>query len=363
MSEVSEGTAKRILCNGNEAIGHGALAAGCRFFCGYPITPQNEIPAFFARELPKVGGTFVQTESEISSINMLLGVVSTGMRGITSTSSPGFSLMQEGMSAIHALQLPAVVVDVQRGGPGSGSIATAQTDYSLATRSAGHGGMRSIVLAPSSVQECHDLVQLAFYLSDKYRILTIVLSDAIIGQGAEMLEIKTHEFGELPKKTWALRGSAEKKGLRIIMDTYMPFHYGSYFKTIQKKFDQIEAEEARFEGRHLDDSDILVASWGSSARTSLEAINEARDLGIKAGLFRPITLYPFPRVALKEAADKAGKVLVVEDNQGQMLYDVEWALGGSVPVSFVGIERRDLVSGMGLLYPQPVLDEIRRLGS
>jgi len=352
----------KVLVTGNDAIGHGAIAAGCRFFCGYPITPQNEIPAFFARELPKAGGTFVQTESEVSSINMLIGAVSTGMRAITSTSSPGFSLMQEGVSAIHALQLPAVVVNVQRGGPGSGSIATAQTDYMLATKSAGHGGMRSIVLAPASVQECHDLVQLAFHLADKYRILVIVLSDAIIGQSAEMLEVKTIEFEELPPKNWALRGSGEKKGVRMIMDSFMPFNYGSYFPLIKKKTDQIEKEQVRYEERHLDDARILVVSWGSSARTSLEAVNQARQEGIKAGLFRPVSLYPFPGKELVRAA-QGKKVLVVEDNQGQMLYDVEWALGPDALAGFVGIEKRDLPSGMGMLYPKPVLDEIRRMAS
>lgn len=352
---------QRILTTGNEAIGYGAIAAGCRFFCGYPITPQNEIPAFFARELPKVGGTFVQTESEISSINMLIGAVSTGMRGITSTSSPGYSLMQEGLSAIHAMQLPAVVVNVQRGGPGSGSISTAQTDYHFATKSAGHGGMRSIVLAPDSVQECHDLVQLAFYLAEKHRTLAIVLSDAIVGQSAEMIEVKTIEYGELPKKTWAIRGSREKGGMKTVMDSFMPFNYGSYFQLIAKKLEKIEAEEIRFETRDLDDADILVISWGSTARTALEAIEEARADGVKAGLFRPISLFPFPKQAIKDAAAGAKQVLVVEDSQGQMLQDVEWALEGSVPISFLGIEKRDLASGMGMLYPKPVAEEIRRL--
>jgi len=354
---------ERIISTGNDAIGHGAIAAGCKFFCGYPITPQNEIPAFFARELPKAGGIFVQTESEISSVNMLLGWNCTGQRGITSTSSPGFSLMQEGISVLHALQLPAVIVNVQRGGPGSGSISTAQTDYNFAVKSAGHGGMKSIVLAPWSVQECHDLVQLAYYLSEKYRIVAIVLSDATVGQGAELLEIKTIDFGELPNKTWALRTSGEKKGLRLIMDSYMPFNYTPYFSVIKKKFDKIEAEEVRFETRYLEDAELLVISWGSTARTCLEAIEEARSEGIKAGLFRPITLSPFPKEAMRAAAEKAKQVLVVEDNQGQMLYDVEWALAGSRPVSFVGIDKRDLPSGMGLLYPKPILEEMRRMMS
>ncbi len=354
-------TEQGVLCTGNDAIGHGAIQAGCRFFCGYPITPQNEIPAFFAAELPKAGGTFVQTESEISSVNMLLGAVSTGTRAITSTSSPGFSLMQEGISAIHAMQLPAVIVNVQRGGPGSGSISTAQTDYFFATKSAGHGGMKSIVLAPASVKECHDLVQLAFYLADKYRILCIVLSDAIIGQSAEMLTIKTLEFGELPNKTWAIKGSGDKKGARMIMDSFMPFNYTSYFPMIRKKTDPIQRDEVRFDTRYLDDADLLVVSWGSTARTSLEAIEAARQEGIKAGLFRPITLWPFPKDEIREAAEKAGKVLVVEDNQGQMLYDVEWAAAGCAPVSFIGIDRRDQPGGMGLLYPKPILEEIRRL--
>jgi 2-oxoglutarate/2-oxoacid ferredoxin oxidoreductase subunit alpha len=352
---------RRFLCTGNDAIGWGALAAGCEFFCGYPITPQNEIPTFFAEHLPKAGGTFVQVESEISSINMLLGFVSTGKRGITTTSSPGFSLMQEGMSAIHAMQLPAVVVNVQRGGPGSGSIATAQTDYMFATKSAGHGGMKSIVLAPSSPQECHDQVQLAFYLADKYRYLVVVLPDAIVGQTAEMVETKTLDFGPLPNKTWAIRTSGEKKGMRIILDSFMPFNYTSYFPMIKKKTDLIEANEIRYDERYTDDMDLLVISWGSTARTSLEAIDNARAEGIKAGLFRPITLWPFPKEAMKAAAAKAKKVLVVEDNQGQMLYDVEWALCGRAPISFLGIDKRDQPGGMGLLYPLPILNELRRL--
>ncbi|MCP4682862.1 MAG: 3-methyl-2-oxobutanoate dehydrogenase subunit beta [Desulfobacterales bacterium] len=357
-------SSKRILSTGNDAIGHGAIAAGCRFFCGYPITPQNEIPAFFAKELPKVDGTFVQTESEISSINMLMGYVATGKRGITTTSSPGYSLMQEGISAIHAMQLPAVVVNVQRGGPGSGSIATAQTDYHFVTKSAGHGGMKSIVLAPASVQECHDFVQLAFHLSDKYRILAIVLSDAIVGQSAEMIEVKTIDYEEeLPAKTWGLKGSSEKGGMRMIHDSFMPFTYMSYFPMIKPKTNKIEAEEIRFEQRYMDDAEFLVISWGSTARIALEAINKARADGMKVGLFRPISLYPFPKEAMIEAAKNVKKVLVVEDNQGQMLYDVEWALQGKVPISFLGIDKRDQPGGMGLLYPKPILEEIRRFKS
>jgi len=355
---------KRILCQGNEAIGYGAIAAGCRFFFGYPITPQNEIPAFFARELPKVGGTFVQTESEISSINMLLGACAAGVRAITSTSSPGYSLMQEGMSAMHALELPGVVVDVQRGGPGSGSIATGQTDYNLATKSAGHGGLPNFTLAPASVQECHDFVQLAYYISEKYRILTVILSDAIIGQCAEMLEVKTLEFGELPKnKWWTIRTSGEKKGARNIMDSYMPFNYGSYFPAIRKKWENITANEIRYETRFVEDADIVIISWGSSARTSLEAILEAREEGIKVGLVRPITLMPFPEEIIRKSCARAKRVIVVEDSQGQMLHDVERVLGPGPNLSFVGIYSRDLTSGMGLLYPAPILEEIRRVAS
>lgn len=354
--------AKRILCQGNEAVGYGAIAAGCKFFFGYPITPQNEIPAFFARELPKVGGEFVQTESEISSINMLLGAVASGARAITSTSSPGFSLMQEGMSCIHAMELPAVVVDVQRGGPGSGSIATGQTDYNLATKSAGHGGVPNFVLAPASVQECHDLVQLAFHVAEKYRVLCVLLSDAIIGQSAEMLEVKKIEFNEqLPNKWWAIRGSADRKGARNILDSYMPFNYGSYFPTLKKKWEKIYANEVRCETRFIDDADIVIVSWGSSARISLEAIMEAREEGMKVGLVRPITLMPFPAEVIRKSCEKAKAVIVVEDNQGQMLRDVEWALGDDAKkVSFVGIYERDMASGMGLLYPAPVVKEIKR---
>ncbi len=353
---------KRMLCTGNDAIGWGAVAAGCEFFCGYPITPQNEIPAWFAKNLPEHGGTFVQVESEISSINMLLGFVATGKRGITTTSSPGYSLMQEGISCMHAMQLPAVVVDVQRGGPGSGSIATAQTDYNFAVKSAGHGGCKSIVLAPSSPQECHDLVQLAFHLADKYRILCVVLPDAIVGQSAEMMTVKTIDFEEeLPKKTWAIATSGEKKGARLVLDSFMPFNYASYFPIIKRKTDQIEQNEIRYEEKMTQDADILIASWGSTARTSLEAIAKARAEGLKVGLFRPITLYPFPKEALQKAASNVKHVLVVEDNQGQMLQDVEWALEGKKPISFLGIDKRDQPGGMGLLYPKPIIEELRRI--
>ena len=353
---------KRILCTGNDAIGHGAIAAGCKFFFGYPITPQNEIPAFFAKELPKVGGTFVQTESEISSINMLMGAAATATRAITSTSSPGYSLMQEGMSCIHAVELPAVVVNVQRGGPGSGSIATAQTDYNLATKSAGHGGMPNVVLAPASVQECHDLVQLAYFIAEKYRILVVVLSDAIVGQSAEMIEVQTLDFGEAPPNVWwAIKTSGEKKGLRNIIDSYMPFNYGSYFPQIKKKWENIRANEIRYEERYTDDAEILIVAFGSTARTALEAINETRAEGIKVGLIRPITLMPFPEDAIREAAEKARKVIVVEDNTGQMLLDVERVIGGKSKLSFVGIYARDLMTGMGLIYPAPILEEIRRV--
>ncbi len=354
---------KRIMSTGNDAIGHGAIAAGCKFFFGYPITPQNEIPAFFAANLPKAGGLFVQTESEISSIQMLVGAVAAGARAITSTSSPGYSLMQEGMSGAHAIELPCVVVNVQRGGPGSGSIATGQTDYNLATKSAGHGGCPNIVLAPSSVQECHDLVQMAYYLADKYRMVSVVLSDAIIGQSAEAIEVKTLDYGELPPKKWAICPSGDRKGMASVMDTYMPFNYGSYFPRMKKKWDKIQEEEVRYETRLLEDADIVVVSWGSTARTSLEAINQARKEGIKVGLLRPITLWPFPEKEIRDAAEKAKKVIVVEDNQGQMVYDVERVINDRSKLSLVGIYKRDEPGGMGLLYPAPILEEIRRVAS
>jgi pyruvate/2-oxoacid:ferredoxin oxidoreductase alpha subunit len=189
-----------------------------------------------------------------------------------------------------------------------------------------------------------------------------VLPDAITGQSAEMLEMKTLEFeDELPKKVWAIRGSAEKKGMKMVLDSFMPFNYTSYFPMIKKKTDKIEAEEVRYEEKLTDDADLLVISWGSTARTCMEAIATARSEGIKAGLFRPISLYPFPREAMKAAAEKSKKILVVEDNQGQMLYDVEWATCSCVPISFLGIDKRDLPGGMGLLYPKPILEEIRRL--
>lgn len=354
---------ERIFTTGNEALGYGAIAAGCTHYFGYPITPQNEIPAFFAKELPKIGGVFVQTESELSSIHMTMGACATGVRALTSTSSPGFSLMQEGLSQVVNIELPLVMANIQRGGPGSGTTQSAQTDYYMATKGCGHGGLCGIVLAPASVQECCDHVGLAYHLAEKHKILVIILSDAMIGQMSEMITIEKKDYGEPVDKPWALVGSNHKKGRWNYIDSFAPFDYLNIFKKYKKKFARIHEEEIRFETFEMDDADIAIIAYGSMARVSMDAIVEARKEGIKAGLLRPITLYPFPSEAIRSLIRKDRKFLVVEDSQGQMLYDVKLAMNGEVETGFLGILERDMPNDAGIIQPERVLREIRTIAN
>ncbi|MDY6844864.1 MAG: 3-methyl-2-oxobutanoate dehydrogenase subunit VorB [Thermodesulfobacteriota bacterium] len=351
----------KLFAIGNEAIGYGAIQAGCKHFFGYPITPQNEIPAFFAQELPKVGGIFTQTESEISSINMLYGAAAAGIRALTSTSSPGFSLMQEGISAIATAEVPCVVVDVQRGGPGLGTTQTAQTDYLQATKSGAHGGCKNIVLAPASVQECHDFVQLAFYLADKYRMLSVVLSDGIIGQMREPLEVKKIEFGSLPEKTWAIKGTDEKGGTRNFITSFIPWAYLDYLERARDKYAEIIQKEVRYEDKYLEDAKLVIVAYGSSARIAMEAIEQARSEGIKVGLIRPITLWPFPEQIISEKSKQVETFLVIEDSPGQLIDDVKMSVEGRVETHLVSIfDRHERGSG-GMIFPDKVYQEVKRL--
>jgi 2-oxoglutarate ferredoxin oxidoreductase subunit alpha len=353
---------ERIFSSGNEAIARGAIQAGCRYFFGYPITPQNAIPEFMSAELPKMGGAFVQAECEGAAINMLYGASATGARAMTSTSSPGISLMGEGISSMAACELPGVVVDVARMGPGWGTVQNGQTDYRLVTKAGGHSGIRNIVLAPASVQEAFDLMQLAFHLADKYRILVIVLSDYVVGEMAEPLEIRTLEFEPPAEKDWTTRGKGEKGGRRnTIIPAPGPRGVPEYHRQATEKYDRIQAAEIRSETDRVEDADLLVVAYGSSARVSLGAIDRARVEGIRAGLFRPITLWPFPLEELRQKALRAGKVLVVEDSQGQLVEDVDFALRGQVPVHLLGVWGRDIGSSEGLIHPERVLAEIRSL--
>lgn len=360
----------RILVQGNEAVGWGALAAECDGFFGYPITPQNEIPEFFAREMPKRGKVFVQTQSETGAIMMLFGGAAAGFRVMTSTSSPGWSLMQEGMSHLAAAELPCVVVLVQRGGPGQGSIRHAQMDYLCVTRPGGGGGYKNIVLAPASVQETQDLVQMAFYLADKYSNPVVVLSDGILGLVAETLEARKLDFGPLPEKTWAVRGrDVQKDKVRRYIHTYPgaappPRGYPNYvywLEHIGQKYQQMKDSEVRYEAYRTDDAELLLVAYGYVSRVSKEAVNSARAEGRKVGLIRPITLWPFPSQVLNEKANQGCRFLVIEDSLGQMVDDVKMAVLGRAEVSFMGLLSRHIPTDGGMILPGRVLQEIRRL--
>ncbi|MDY6881050.1 MAG: 3-methyl-2-oxobutanoate dehydrogenase subunit VorB [Desulfatiglans sp.] len=353
----------KLFIHGYDAVGYGALNAGCRHFFGYPITPQNEITEFFARELPKRGGRFVQTESESSSASMVFGAAAAGVRVMTSTSSPGWGLMQETISHISMCELPCVIVDVQRGGPGQGTTRHAQTDYLNATRG-GHGGYKNIVLAPSSVQECHDLMQLAFYLADKHRILTVVLADGILIQIAEYINADPIEYDGLPPKDWALTGFGKKDGrFDQIHSTrgLIPPIYKTVVEQLHEKYNRISETEVRFKTYEADDADLLLIAYGYVARCAEEAVNMARSEGLKVGLIQPVTLWPFPYAVLNEKASKGSRFLVVEDSMGQLLEDVKLGVEGKSRIDFLGMSARHVDGELGMIFPETIFKEVKRL--
>lgn len=357
----------QMLISGNEAIARGAIQAGCKYFFGYPITPQSDIPEFMSRELPKIGGAFVQSESETASVYMLYGAGLAGARAMTSTSSPGFSLMQEGISYISELEIPCVIVEVTRMGPGIGTGGQhGQTDYRQVTKGGGHGAYRCIVLAPASAQECFDLMQLSFHLADKYRMLTLVLSDYVVGQTAEPVEIRTLDLGPVPEKTWALKGKAQKGGKRDIHVSGIG-SIGSrgdvvgYHAKLKEKYQQAAQAEVRYETYKTDDADLLLVAYGSSARFCKGAVDMAEAEGLKVRLFRPITLWPFPEEALRKAASEAGQVLVVEDSPGELVEDVENVVRHQLPVHLLGIWGRHDTGASGIIHPERILEEVKKL--
>jgi len=324
------------LMKGTEAIGEAAIIAGCRHYFAYPITPQNEIPAYLSVRLPEVGGTFLQAESEIAAINMVFGASAAGARAMTSSSSPGISLKQEGISYLSGAELPAVVVNMMRGGPGLGNIAGAQGDYFQSTRGGGNGDYKCIGLAPASVQELADMTILAFDLADEYRMVSILLGDGYLGQMSEPLTLP-QPSGKSFAKPWALTGAGGRKpnmlaSLKLSPDDYLERHVLHLFE----KYKMVAERERRFERCQTDDADILLVAYGTSSRICRAAVRELRKSGIKAGLFRPITLWPYPSAELALTAAKAKRVLVVEMSMGQMVEDVTLSVGGKVPVDFYG---------------------------
>ncbi len=325
----------RHLCKGNIAVMKGAILAGCRAYYGYPITPASEIAEAAALYLPQVGGTFVQAESEVAAINMVYGAAAAGMRVMTASSGPGVSLMQEGMSYIAGAELPCVIIDVVRGGPGLGNIAPEQSDYFAMVKGGGHGNYRNIVLAPASVQEMAELTILAFELADKYRNPAVVLADGAIGQMLEPLDLEYREIAA-PEKAWAVKGTPETRK-NLVTSIYLESDdLEKHQRDMEAKYRQAEQAEIRHEVYQTDDAEVLLVGYGITSRVLRSTVEVARRDGLRAGLFRPITLWPFPTQALRTAAQRVRKVLVVELSNGQMVEDVRVGLNGAVPVEFYG---------------------------
>ncbi len=322
------------LCKGNVAVMKGAVLAGCRAFYGYPITPASEITEAASLFLPQVGGTFLQAESEVAAINMVYGAAAAGVRVMTASSGPGLSLMQEGISYLAGAELPCVIVDVMRAGPGLGNIAPEQSDYFAMVKGGGHGNYRNIVLAPASVQEMAELTMLAFDLADKYRNPAIVLTDAFVGQMMEKLDLKYRDV-ELPEKTWAVKGTPETRKNLVSSIFLEPDVLEEHQRQMEAKY-TLAQREARSEEYRTEDADVLLVSFGIVSRVLRSVVEQMRRNGLKVGLFRPITLWPFPSPELKEASAHAGRVLVVELSNGQMVEDVRLTLGGQLPVEFYG---------------------------
>jgi pyruvate/2-oxoacid:ferredoxin oxidoreductase alpha subunit len=325
----------RQLCKGNVAVVKGAIMAGCRSFYGYPITPASEIAEYAALLVPQVGGTFLQAESEVSAINMVYGAASAGQRVMTASSGPGLSLMQEGISYIAGSELPAVIVDVVRAGPGLGNIAPEQSDYFAITKGGGHGCYRNITLAPASVQEMYDLTILAFELSDKYRNPAVIMTDGFVGQMMEPLEIELKQV-DIPPKPWAVQGTADTRKNLISSIQLEPDAMEAHVRHLESKYKECEKTETLYETYMADDAEILLVGFGIVSRVLRTTVEHARQQGMKVGLFRPITLWPFPSEALRQAAKNVKMILTVELSTGQMVEDVKLAINGRIPVEFYG---------------------------
>ncbi|MDO3376695.1 3-methyl-2-oxobutanoate dehydrogenase subunit VorB [Geoalkalibacter halelectricus] len=328
---------QRLFVKGNEAVAMGALAAGCRYYFGYPITPQSDIPEYMARELPPLGGTFIQAESEIGAINMLLGASACGVRAMTSSSSPGISLKQEGLSYMAGSELPGLVVNICRSGPGLGGIDASQADYFQAVKGGGHGGYHLIVLAPHSVQEMYDLAMLAFDLSDQYRIPAMLLGDSVIGQMKEALTPHARPQVTLPAKDWAVEGKGTRSAQRIVKSLYLgDGELEAHNWKLHRRYELLREHEARWEALDVEDAELIVTAFGVTARIAKSAVRMARAAGLKVGMIRPITLFPFPGAAFAEATRNAKKVLCFELNTGQMVEDVRLSVARDADVYFYG---------------------------
>ncbi len=349
--------AEKVLMKGNEAISESAIRAGCRFFFGYPITPQTEVAAYMAKRMPKVGGTYLQAESEVAAINMVYGAAAAGARVMTSSSSPGISLKSEGVSYIAGADLPCLIINIERGGPGLGGIQPSQSDYWQATRALGHGDYQMVVYAPATVQEMADVAYKAFDVADEYRTPVMILGDGMLGQMMEPVELPEPKGdADLPEKPWATTGHHNSREHNVVNSLYLNAEELEQTNLERyERYDVIKAKEQMSEQVDCDDADIIVVAFGASSRIARSAVRAAREEGIKAGLFRPITLWPFPVDALEETCSHAKAYLSVEMNMGQMVDDVRLVVNGRAPVDFYG--------RVGGIIPTPaeVLDKIRAI--
>jgi 2-oxoglutarate/2-oxoacid ferredoxin oxidoreductase subunit alpha len=328
---------EKLLMKGNEVIAEAALRAGCRHYFGYPITPQSEVGHYFAKKMPELCGTFVQAESEVAAINMVYGAASAGVRVMTSSSSPGISLKQEGLSYASCADLPAVIVNIMRCGPGLGGILPAQGDYFQAVKGGGHGDYKMVVLAPNSVQELYELTVSAFNISDKYRILTMIMGDGVLGQMMEAVEFKDSEEILEVKKDWATTGTKMERENNVITSIYIePEKLENHNLKLQAKYTKIAEAETKVEAYNCENADLIVTAFGTVSRIIKNVIKDAAKEGIKVGLIRPITLWPFPNKVFDEYANTPKAFLSVEMNAGQMVEDVRLAVNGRKPVYFHG---------------------------
>jgi len=352
--------AEKQFVKGNEAVAMASIEAGCRYYFGYPITPQSDIPEYLSRELPGLGGEFIQAESEIASINMVIGASATGARCMTSSSGPGISLKQEGISYLAGSELPCVIVDIMRQGPGLGGIDASQADYFQATRGGGHGGYRIIVLAPASVQEIYDLTMLAFDLSDIYRIPAMVLADSVIGQMKESIVANPRPKTALPAKDWVVRGKGAGEEQRVVKSLKLAdgemeaFHW-----KMHARYQELAEKESRWEEIQTEDARLVVTAFGSAARIARTSVAMAREAGLKVGLLRPITLFPFPKQAYAKIAANCRHFLDIELNTGQMIEDVRLSLSSDIKVDFYG---RPPGNG-SLPTPEELFEQIRKVYS
>ena len=343
------------LMRGNEAIAEGAIRAGCRFYTGYPITPQNELFEYMAKRMPQVEGVFLQCESEVAGINMIWGAACTGTRAMTSSSGPGMSLMSEGITSLAAGELPCVIVNVSRAGPGLGRIAPSQSDYLQATKGGGHGDYHAIVLGPSSTQEMAELSTLAFHLADLYRSPVIVLMDGMLGQMMEPVDFDRVKSLPAPEKPWALRGKGEGPRKMVYAAPFDDPGLIQLNQELAEKYRRIEENEQRWEEVHMEGAEVVVLAFGSSARVALDAVQAARSEGWPVGLIRPVTLWPFPRKAFANLRNTVRAFLDVEMNSGQMQEDLERIIGPDLPIHHLG------QGGGKIIYPDEVYEEIKRL--